>query len=162
MTTSEKPAHLRPLQRLLIIHGGLVLLLGCVAGFGFLFYLIGAIELWPIPGKIDYQLPGTDKAWRMSHLEGVLNGFLLWILAAVLPALALPHKSARRVVMLLIITAWLFPIASLFDAFFENSRGLRFAEPVTNLIPFFMFYVGVLSVMWAAAEVVVVTWKRKE
>lgn len=162
MTIADKPPHLRPLQRMLIIHGGLVLLLGCVAGFGFLFYLIGAIELWPIPGKIDYQLPGTDKAWRMSHLEGVLNGFLLWILAAVLPALALPQKSARRVVMLLIITAWLFPIASLFDAFFENSRGLRFAEPVTNLIPFFMFYVGVLSVMWAAAEVVVVTWKRKD
>lgn len=162
MTTPDKPPHLRPLQRLLIINGGLVLLLGCVAGFGFLFYLIGAIELWPIPGKIDIQLPGTDKAWRMSHLEGVLNGFLLWLFAAVLPALALPSKSARRVVFLLIITAWLFPIASLFDAFFEESRGLRFGGPVTNMIPFFMFYVGVLSVMWAAAEVVVMAWKKRE
>jgi len=152
---------LRPLQRLLIIHGGLVLLLGFAAGFGFVFFLLGSIELWPIPGKIDYQLPGSEKAWRMSHLEGVLNGFMLWLVAAVLPALQLPLSSARRVSVALIVTAWTFPIASLFDAFFENSRGLRFGEPVTNLIPFFLFYIGIIALVWAVVEVIVMVWKQK-
>jgi hypothetical protein len=151
----------RSLQRLLIVQGGLVLLLGFAAGFGFLFYLLGSIELWPIPGTIDYQLPGTDKAWRMSHLEGVMNGFMLWLVAAVLPTLDLPGKSARRVTLCLIATAWTFPIASLFDAFFENSRGLRFAEPVTNLIPFFLFYAGILALVWAVVEVIVMVGKQK-
>jgi len=67
-------SELRGVQRLLIVQGGYVMLLGFVAGFGFVFYLIGSAELWPIPGKIAVQLPGSDKAWRMSHMEGVLNG----------------------------------------------------------------------------------------
>jgi hypothetical protein len=148
-----KDSRLWSLQRTLIVHGGLVLMLGFVAGFGFLFYLLGAIELWPIPGRIDYQLPGSDKAWRMSHLEGVLNGLMLWLVAAVLPTFRLPDGSARRVTYALLVTAWTFPIASLFDAFFEHSRGLRFGGPVTNLIPFFLFYVGIITLVWAVIEV---------
>lgn len=154
-------ASLRPLQRLLIVNGGLVLLLGFVAGFGFLFFILGSIELWPIPGKIEYQLPGTDKAWRMSHLEGVMNGFMLWLMAAVLPTFQLSFASARRVTIALIITAWTFPIASLFDAFFEDSRGLRFGGPITNMIPFFLFYVGIIALVWAVIEVIVMVWKQK-
>lgn len=142
-----------PLQRTLIVHGGLVLMLGFVAGFGFLFYLLGAIELWPIPGSIDYQLPGSDKAWRMSHLEGVMNGLMLWLVAAVLPTFRLPDTSARRVTYALLVTAWTFPIASLFDAFFEHSRGLRFGGPVTNMIPFFLFYAGIIALVWSVIEV---------
>ena len=57
-------------QRLLLGHGALVLLVGFVVGFGFLFFLIGEIRLWPIPGVIEYQLPGTYDAWRMAHMEG--------------------------------------------------------------------------------------------
>ena len=61
-------------QTRLIGNGALVLLAGFVFGFGYLFFLLGKIELWPIPGSIAQQFPGTIKAWRMSHLEGVLNG----------------------------------------------------------------------------------------
>lgn len=148
-------SELRPIQRMLIIQGGYVLLLGFAAGFGFVFFLLGSIELWPIPGKIDYQLPGSVKAWRMSHLEGVMNGLMLWLIAAVLPTFALPFLSARRVARALVLTAWAFPIASLFDAFFKNSRGLRFAEPISNLIPFFLFYFGILALIWAVIEILI-------
>ncbi|WP_421836647.1 hypothetical protein [Novosphingobium sp.] len=148
-------SELRAVQRMLIVQGGYVMLLGFVAGFGFVFYLIGSIELWPIPGKIAVQLPGTDKAWRMSHMEGVLNGLLLWLVAALQPAMALPVATARRIARMLVLTAWCFPIASLFDALFKDSRGLKFAAPVTNLIPFFLFYVGIIALVWAVVEIVV-------
>lgn len=147
------PTDYRAIQTMLVRQGGLVLLLGFAAGFGFVFFLIGSIELWPIPGKIAMQLPGTVKAWRMSHLEGVMNGLMLWLLAAVLPTFALPIATARRIARMLVVTAWTFPIASLFDAFFENSRGLRFGGPVTNLIPFFLFYVGIILLVWAVIEI---------
>jgi len=146
---------LRPVQRMLIVQGGYVMLLGFAAGFGFVFFLIGSIELWPIPGKIVMQLPGTDKAWRMTHMEGVLNGLLLWLLAALQPAMALPVQVARRIARMLVLTAWCFPIASLFDALFKDSRGLKFAAPVTNLIPFFLFYVGIIALVWAVIEIIV-------
>lgn len=140
---------LRDVQRRLVAHGGFVILLGGIFGFGFLFYLLGRVELWPIPGRIDYQFPGTEKAWRMAHLEGVLNGILLWLVAALLPVLALPLQKASRVATALIITAWTLPLASIFDALFEKSRGLHFGPPLTNFIPFFLFYVGILTSLWA-------------
>lgn len=148
------------LQRRLILQGGFVLLLGFVAGFGFLFHILGAVELWPFPGRIDYALPGSDKAWRMSHLEGVMNGFMLWLVAAILPVLRLPAGSARRVTGALILTAWTFPIASLFDALFADSRGLRFGGPLTNLIPFFLFYAGILALVWAVVEILIRVWNQ--
>jgi hypothetical protein len=146
---------LRAVQRILIVQGGYVMLLGFAAGFGFVFYLIGSVELWPIPGKIALQLPGSDKAWRMSHMEGVLNGLMLWLVAALLPAMALPVATARRIARMLVLTAWCFPIASLFDALFKDSRGLRFAAPVTNLVPFFLFYIGIIALVWAVVEIIV-------
>ena len=50
---------LQKAQRLLLGHGALVLLVGFIIGFGFLFFLIGEIRLWPIPGSIEYQMPGS-------------------------------------------------------------------------------------------------------
>lgn len=144
----------RPIKRELILNGGFILLFGFAAGFGFLFFILGSIELWPIPGKIAYQLPGSDKAWRMTHLEGVMNGLMLWLLAVVLPAMELTAKQARRTARALILTAWTFPIASLFDALFKDSRGLRFGGPITNIIPFFLFYIGIIALVWAVAAIV--------
>lgn len=153
------PTELRPIQRMLFRHGGLVLLFGFAAGFGFLFYLLGSIELWPIPGKVAYQLPGSDKAWRMTHLEGVLGGLLLWLLAAILPAMDLAARQARRIARAMLLTAWAFPIASLFDALFKDSRGLRFGGPVSNLVPFFLFYAGILALVWAVVTIVIAHWR---
>lgn len=154
MTQTE----LRPIQRMLLRHGGLVMLFGFAAGFGFLFYLLGSIELWPIPGKIAVQLPGTDKAWRMTHMEGVLGGVMLWLLAAVLPVMDLSLPQARRIARAVILTAWAFPVASLFDALFKDSRGLRFGGPITNLVPFFLFYAGILALIWAVVTIVITHW----
>ena len=48
---------------------------------------------------------------------------------------------------------WMFSVASLFDAFFPNSRGLQFGGPLTNRIPFFLFYVGIVIVMVVLAMI---------
>ena len=37
------------IQRMLIGHGALLLFVAGVLGFGFLFFLMGRIALWPIP-----------------------------------------------------------------------------------------------------------------
>jgi len=102
---------IRKSQRLLVGHGALVLLMAFVIGFGFLFFLIGEISLWPIPGSIGYQFSGTYDAWRMAHMEGITNGFGLWLLAAVLPLLDLSAKTSRRIAIGMIITAWTIVIA---------------------------------------------------
>jgi len=132
-------------QRLLIGHGALVLLFAFVVGFGFLFFLIGDIRLWPIPGVIDFQMPGTYDAWRMAHMEGITNGFGLWLMAAVLPLLNFSAKTSRRLAIGMIITAWTIVVASTIDPLFPNARGLELTgeSNVMNDIAFLLFVVGI-------------------
>jgi hypothetical protein len=132
-------------QRLLVGHGALVLLFAFVVGFGFLFFLIGDIRLWPIPGVIDFQMPGTYDAWRMAHMEGITNGFGLWLMAAVLPLLNFSPKTSRRLAIGMIITAWTIVIASTIDPLFPNARGLELTSEsnVMNDIAFLLFVVGI-------------------
>ena len=132
-------------QRLLVGHGALVLLFAFVVGFGFLFFLIGDIRLWPIPVVIDFQMPGTYDAWRMAHMEGITNGFGLWLMAAVLPLLNFSAKTSRRLAIGMIITAWTIVIASTIDPLFPNARGLELTgeSNVMNDIAFLLFVVGI-------------------
>lgn len=150
MTTTLQ---LKAVQRTLIGNGALLIFLAGALGFGFLFFLLGEIKLWPIPGTIAYQMPGSIKAWRMAHLEGVINGLILWIAALLMPLLPFTIRALRRIAWGLIVVGWTFTIASAFDALFPDSRGLAYGGPLSNQLAFFMFYVGVLIVMAIMASI---------
>ncbi|MEM7287430.1 MAG: hypothetical protein AAF480_13855 [Actinomycetota bacterium] len=152
-------------QRKLLGHGSLVLLWGFIVGFGFLFWLIengldggmaGHAELWPIPGEVDLGIPGTYDAWRMAHMEGVVNGFALWITALIVPILPFGAVGVKRSSQTMMVVAWTIVIASTLDPLFDDSRGLRMGLNVTNTLAFLLFYVGVLAV---CVLVVVIAYK---
>ena len=142
-------------QRLLVGHGALVLLFSFAVGFGFLFFLIGEISLWPIPGRLDIQLPGTYDAWRMAHMEGVVNGFGLWILALVLPLIPLTAVLRKRITWGMIVVAWTIVLAATIDPLFPDARGLKFGGSAANMAAFFLFYVGILTVIWVVGVIAV-------
>lgn len=150
MNNADPLAHSR---RLLIGHGALLIFTGGIIGFGFLFFLIGRIELWPIPWSIDYQLPGSYDAWRMAHMEAIVNGALLWVTAAALPLLPFSEKGQARFGSCMILVAWAIVIASSIDPLFADSRGLAFGGPASNYAAFFLFFVGVPLVMIVMAVV---------
>ena len=152
----DEQAQLKRLQRILIGHGGLLLFVAGILGFGFVFFLIGKIALWPIPWEIDYQLPGTYDAWRMAHMEGIANALLLWLTAAVLPLMPFSTTGRKRLAYAMLIITWTIVTASALDPLFENSRGLEFGGPVTNHLAFFLFYVGVLGAMIVPA---IIAWR---
>lgn len=149
-------------QKILIVQGALILLLGFIIGFGFLFFIEGEISLFPLPWRIHYQLPGTYDAWRMAHLEGIANGFMLWILAALLPALSTMFKSIRWLVVVPIIIAWSIVIASSFDPIFPNARGLVLNEDtgLMNDIAFFIFYPGVVLSFFLVIRIILAGFGR--
>ncbi|MEQ9010697.1 hypothetical protein [Algiphilus sp.] len=137
---------LRATQQLLIGSGALLIFAAGIAGFGFLFFLLGEIRIWPFP-VIEYQFPGSVKAWRMTHLEGIVGGLMQWILAGLLPLLPFATKTVRYMAISIIAVGWMFTIASSFDALFADSRGLAIGGPLTNSIAFFLFYIGIVMVM---------------
>ena len=142
-------------QRRLVGHGALVLLFGFAVGFGFLFFLIGEVALWPIPGRIGYQLPGTYDAWRMAHMEGIVNGFGLWIVALVLPLVPVGERLCVRLTTAMIVVAWTIVLAATIDPLFPEARGLAFGANVPNTIAFLLFYVGIVTVIWVVATIAV-------
>lgn len=142
-------------QRLLVGNGALVLLIGFAIGFGFLFFLTGEIALWPIPGRIDYQMPGTYDAWRMAHMEGVINGLVLWLVALVLPLVPTSDLLRGRLTWGAIISAWTLVVASAIDPLFPEARGLHMGGSVFNAIAFLLFYVGIVAVIWMVATIAV-------
>ena len=65
------------LQRLVIGHGMLVLLVGLVAGVMLVFSMLEAVTLWPLPAW-EVQVPGSTRGWSAAHVGGILNG--VWCL----------------------------------------------------------------------------------
>ena len=124
-----------------------------------MFFLTGEISLWPIPGKIDYQLPGTYDAWRMAHMECITNGIMLWVLAALLPALSSIFKSLKWLAYMAAVISWTIVLASSIDPLFPEARGLLFNTETNgaNDIAFFLFYPGVaLSFVLVIAIIVAI------
>jgi len=147
------------LQSLMIAHGAMVLLAGMFSGLPFAFNLLGAIELWPIPFRIDVQIPGTERGWRAAHIGNILNGTMVMAIGAVLPALRLPDSMRPKIAWSLIITAWgnaVFYVA----AVFTTGRALSFGEnrhgggDWFNSIGYLTAMVAVFTVIFALVQVV--------
>ena len=150
-------------QRLLVGHGALVLLVGFIMGFGFLFFLIGQVELWPF-GMIEYSLPGTYDAWRMAHMEGITNGLMLWILAAIFPIVKNYINNTYPLAIGSILVAWTIIIASCLDPIFPQARGLAFTDTsnLINDLAFFLFYIGIGIAFWVVTIIAIKSLKKTD
>jgi hypothetical protein len=134
------------LQSTMIAHGALVFLVGMVAGFPFAFVLLQKVVLWPLPA-LDWTPPGDVRAWRMAHLEGILNGLTLIAVAAAGRRIVLGARAEAWVGWGLIVTAWGNIIASVIGPVF-GVRGLEFGG-VANSLMYVLFVVAIVTVMVA-------------
>ncbi|MGH7819265.1 MAG: hypothetical protein ACREQ9_05790 [Candidatus Binatia bacterium] len=145
-------------QRLLIAHGGMVFLAGLAVGFPFAFFVSGEISLWPIPWKIVVQLPGTERGWRMAHLEGILNGLTLIAVGAVGARLSFSVRAEKWILWSLVVTAWgnvaAATLGPLFTTPEHTPRGLAFGGGAANSLMYLLFVLAILAVMIAMVLVV--------
>src|SRR5436190_587322 len=95
----------------MIFHGAVVILLGLLAGFPYALVVTGS-------------LAGSERAWRMAHLEGVLNGLLVIVVAAVWDRLALDGWKRDVLAWSLVLIAYGNVVASVIGATFAG-RGLE-------------------------------------
>jgi hypothetical protein len=116
----------------LIYNGGLVILLGLLAGFPYAMVITGGME-------------GSERAWRMAHLEGLLNGMLAILAAGVWDSLVLSARQRSWLALSLIFAGYANVIASIVGAFF-GVRGLALALPFTNVIVWALFVAAIVAV----------------
>jgi hypothetical protein len=114
------------LQALMIANAGLVLLLGMLMGLPYGFHLLGEISLWPLPGALAVQIPGTERGWRAAHVGNILNGTMLLAVAAVLPRLRLGAGARAFLAWSLIVTVWGNAVFYVVAACLTTGRALSF------------------------------------
>jgi hypothetical protein len=115
-----------PLQRKMIGHGALILCVAMCAGVGLLMSAIGGIEL--IPGTItSFEIFGKTSGWVRTHVGGILNALLVFVVALILPGLGFAKPSARLVGNTLIWTGWANTLFY-WAAMFAPNRALTFAD----------------------------------
>jgi hypothetical protein len=107
--------------RQLILHGGIVLLVGLLSGAGF----GSAISR----GKSE----ATVRAWRVAHSGIVMGGVLLLALAPVMPYLRLGAAALTTLVWSLVSSSYAFAIVLPLGAHYGH-RGLSGAPPFLNRV----------------------------
>jgi predicted Abi (CAAX) family protease len=113
-------------------HGAVVIMLGLLTGFPYAFVLTG-------------QLVGEERAWRMAHMEGLLNGMLVLLAAALSGALVLSARQQSWLAWSLVVAAYGNVIAATLGATF-GVRGLDLAGPAANAVMNLLFWVAIVAV----------------
>src|SRR5262245_22960114 len=131
----------------MIFHGAVVILLGLLAGFPYALVVTGT-------------LVSSERAWRMAHLEGVLNGLLVIAVAAVWDRLALAGRKRDVLVWALVLMAYGNVVASAIGATFAV-RGLDPGGPFSNTLVYLLFMAAVVGVVVGLALVVDGAWKGR-
>jgi hypothetical protein len=138
------------LRSLLVAHGALIFLVGMAAGFPFAMILLAGDKPPPVPGDV--------RAWRMAHLEGVLNGLTLIAVAGVGRDMVLTHRAQLIVFWSLVITGWGNIVASIIGPIF-GARGLTFGGGIANSVMYVLFMAAVLAVIVAMVVTVRGAWR---
>ena len=131
----------RGLPERLVAHGAGVILAGMLVGFAYALVVTG-------------DLAGSERAWRMAHLEGVLNGLLLLAVAGVADRLALSGRAVTILAWSLIVTAWGNVVAAVIGATL-GVRGLAPGGSPGNTLVYMLFMIAVVGVLVALVLVVI-------
>jgi hypothetical protein len=117
----------------MVLHGAVVIVIGLLAGFPHALVLTGAMA-------------GEERAWRMAHLEGVLNGLLVLAVAAAGDALALSARGQAVLALSLIAMAYANVLASILGAS-AGVRGLSPGGPAANSVVYLLFLLAIVGVL---------------
>lgn len=113
------------LQKKMLGHAALILLVAMLAGVGLLVSSIGAIEL--IPGRlIAIAIPGNAGAWARTHVGGILNALLIFAVALIVPGLGFSRRTAATLGTIMVGTGWANTLFY-WAAMLAPNRALTFA-----------------------------------
>lgn len=113
-------------QGVLVLHGGVVLLVGLLVGFPY-----GAA----LVAKTD---PVSVQNWRVAHVQNLQNGMLLLLIAACSTSLRLSQGAAGLMAWLLVVAAYCDMLAWFIRAATGHS-GLLPTPPLPNRLVFALF-----------------------
>ncbi len=97
---------MRHAARNLLIHGLFVLTAGMLLGFVYMVFLVGALDLRPLPLNVQIAMPGTEHGWRVAHVGSLINGVFAVALAFALDKAGLEPRARAWAGRLIIFAIW--------------------------------------------------------
>lgn len=128
----------------LVFHGGILFLLGLVAGLVFTFEAIGHVAVWPVIPQLAIDFPGDEAGWRKTHLGFVINAMAILVFAAAAGRASFSERGARLFGTAVIVTGWGNSLGFLTGALF-GVRGLEFGGVPANTLSYLLFLIAALS-----------------
>ncbi|RDV07165.1 hypothetical protein DXH95_07270 [Sphingorhabdus pulchriflava] len=139
-------------RRVLLALNGVGLLITAVAtGWVYFFFLLGAIDLWPIVTDVPVNISGDRRAWNMAHLEGIMNGTLFIAIAMAARFGTLGPRAQSWLFWSTLAFGWFFTLPAIANAVF-GTRGLEFGggpfpgDVLTNNLIFLAGWPAVIGV----------------
>ena len=111
----------------LIRHGIAAMIVALIGGFALTFEMLQGISLSPLPVFLEYDLPGTERGWRILHLGMLLNGIMAIVLGFALARVAVTARGAAIASWGIVIAVWGNGMFYLFGMFAAN-HGLSLQD----------------------------------
>lgn len=118
--------------------------LGLVIGLIFTFEAIGHVAVWPLIPALEFDMPGTEAAWRRTHLGALMNALAMIAFAAAGSGIRLGARARQIYIWSVCITGWGNSLGFLVGALF-GVRGLAFGAPWTNSLNYLLFLIAALT-----------------
>ena len=138
-------------------HAAALFIAGLVFGLIFTFEALGHVAAWPLLPAIDFDFPGSEQAWRRTHLGAVINALAMLLFALAGPHLQLGERGRRSFVWAVLITGWGNTLGFLVGTLF-GARGLAFGGGVANSLGYLLFLAAAISafvqggLLWSGAR----------
>lgn len=107
-------------RKRLVFHAGMVILLGMLSGIPLAMTLL------------DY-MSGEASDWKLSHMEGLVNGLLILAIAGAGHLLVLSSKQQQWLLWSIVFTGYSNALYGWVRGF-SGQAGLDFAPPISNQI----------------------------
>ena len=129
----------------MVLHGALIVFLGLVFGIPF--------------GSAIVNGWGEEavRAWKLAHLEGLMNGMLVLVLGLALPRLGLGGRKPALLAWSMIVAGYGNTVGGAVGAI-AGVRGLEPEGPAMNAFVFACFMVGMWGALVAVALAIWGAW----
>ncbi|KZX77023.1 hypothetical protein A3715_12050 [Oleiphilus sp. HI0009] len=89
------------LQKRMVGHGAIIMLIGLIAGIGLVMKLIGGFEIFP-NYIVQFELFGSDRGWARAHAGGLMNGLMIFVVALLLWGLNAPERLEKKLFWMIV------------------------------------------------------------
>lgn len=136
------------LRKRLVFHAGAVITLGMLSGI-------------PLAMSLLDYLSANPEDWKLSHMEGLVNGILMLAIAGAGKLLLLSSRQVKCLYWSIIFTGYSNALYG-WARGFSGQSGMDFAPPIGNQIAALLGGLPITTAFIAISLIMIGAWKSSQ